>query len=73
MSSQRCDCSDCKFGARLRGIIRRGDKKEMRSLIREMHDMLEFMEEELDNAHHFIHHLTHGDEEHQVEKKIYLN
>ena len=72
--ANRCDCPDCKSDSRIRGVLRRGDKKEMRAMIRELTGNLEFMEEELEDAQHFIYHLTHDhDDEQPPQTKHYVN
>lgn len=68
----KCNCSNCILGARTRRVLRHGDKKEMRALIREMHDMLGFFDEELEGAQRIIHHLTHQPDE-TPETKTYVN
>ncbi len=70
--ANQCNCPSCKFDSHVRGVIRRGDKKEMRAMIRDLSDMVDGMEEELEEAQNFIHHLTH-DHEDVSEKKIFIN
>lgn len=68
----KCDCPSCKFDSHIRVVIRRGDKKEMRAMIRDLMDTLDYLEEELEDAQHFIFHLTH-DHEDVSNKKIFIN
>lgn len=55
---KRCTCPRCKHDQRVRGVIRRGDKFEMRAMIRELHETCTELADDLDNAEELIHDLT---------------
>lgn len=55
---KRCTCSRCKQESRVNGVIRRGEKGEMRAMIRELHQTCTDLGEEIDEAQELIHELT---------------
>lgn len=65
---KRCTCPRCKHDTRVRGVIRRGDKFEMRAMIRELHQTCTELGEEIDDLQEVIHSLTcTGDHEDKKE------
>ena len=54
LKSGKCRCDICKGDAQIRGILRRGDRKEMRKCIRLLDEILCNMGEELDMANAYI-------------------
>ena len=57
---RKCPCKVCRQNAQIRGIIRRGDKKEMRQCIDELSEVLCNIEEELAMANAYIEDLKKG-------------
>ena len=55
---KRCTCPQCKWDSHIRGVIRRGDKFEMRAMIRELHETNQSLGQELDAAQELLHALT---------------
>lgn len=55
---KRCYCPRCKHDTRVRGVIRRGDKFEMRAMIRELHETCTEFGEEIDELQDMLHDLT---------------
>ena len=55
---KRCICEQCAWAAKVRGVIRRGDKFEMRTMIRELHETCQAFGKELDAAQEILHALT---------------
>lgn len=47
IQNDRCYCDHCVFCGRVRGAIRRGDKKEMRAMLRDLLDRYEDAGEEI--------------------------
>lgn len=66
---KRCYCPRCKWDSHIRGVIRRGEKYEMRAMIRELHEANIEMAEELEMAEAHIHHLT-CHEDHEPKREI---
>lgn len=58
----KCKCHLCDGHRRLRAVIRRGDKKEMRQVIRDLSELLCNTSEELEMAKTYIDDLRSGGE-----------
>ena len=58
----KCKCPLCDGHRRLRAVIRRGDKKEMRQVIRDLSELLCNTSEELEMAKTYIDDLRSGGE-----------
>jgi hypothetical protein len=56
----KCRCDICKNHAQIRGVIRRGDKKEMRRCIEALWEVLCNTDEELSMANAYINDLKSG-------------
>ena len=67
-----CDCPKCKWDAHIRGVLRRGDKKEMRATIRELHDTCTRLGNDVEDMHEMLHDMTHGDDE-EPKKAVTIN
>jgi hypothetical protein len=70
---KRCNCPRCRQDTRVRGVIRRGDKFEMRAMIRELHELCTNLGEELDDLEEVLHRLTCNCDHENDEKPQVVN
>jgi hypothetical protein len=67
--SERCYCEHCVFCGKVRGAMRRGDKKEMRATLRILLDRYEECGEEIGALKAMLASLINGDTDESEEKK----
>jgi len=73
VKEKRCTCTRCKHDQRVRGVIRRGDKFEMRAMIRELHQINTDLGEELDDLEEVLHRITCNCDHDKDEKPQVVN